>query len=67
MDSTEDGIEADVRFWLTADIGGSVGGEISDGLGEIAVGGALGEVPSLSLFSASAWRFGGPRRLLGLS
>lgn len=66
MDSTEDGVEADVRFWLTVDIGGSVGGEKSDGLGEFAVG-ALGEVPSLSLFSASAWRFGGPRRLLGLS
>jgi hypothetical protein len=67
MDSTEDGIEVNVRFWSTADIGGSVGGEKSEGLGDIAVEGALGEVPSLSLFSASAWRFGGPRRLLGLS
>jgi hypothetical protein len=53
MDSTEDGIEVDARFWLTADIGGSVG-EKSDGLGEIAVVEALGEVPSLCLFSASA-------------
>jgi hypothetical protein len=53
MDSAEDGIEVDAAFWLNVDIGGSVG-ELSDGLGELAVVVALAEGPRPCLFSASA-------------
>lgn len=60
MDSAETGDNVEVMLFTAETDAGGI--DKSDEVGE-----PTGESPSFCLLRASAWRFGGPRRLLGLS